>query len=316
MSIDSNIELFLSNRDFFQKAWRLGSNLDASLAALLCTSRNVLATQDNLVQCESLLKSKLSMFSHFRGFSQSAVISILMGQDDPEALLDKAIDIYKDLSKQFLIDDYLPIGAMIIAIMNQPERNAEIIERSRAIYKTFRTKHPLITDSQDSILCILLGCTKYDVNQIVEHTEECMRLLKKGFFSADHYQSLGMILALYPESPQEKAEKVKALLDEFQKQKIMWGRNYELALTGSLAMSGQPPEILVQKVQYADNILNKSTGFQLIDTSGSYRTVLAASLVLDAISENREADYFVVGSLIGMLITEYIIIMMTVNMQM
>lgn len=314
MSIESNIELYLSNRNVFQKAWKGKSNLDFSLAALLCTVRNVTADEAELERCESLLKEKQGMFSRFRGFSQSAVLAMLIKQDDAESILDKSIEIYKELSHQFLIDDYLPIGAMIITLMNQPERNQEIIQRSRLIFKGFNAKHPLITDSEDSILCILLGCSEFDVEQILDHTEKCMRILKKGFFTANHYQSLGMILALYPENPEEKAEKVKALLDEFSNRKILWGRNYELALTGSLAMTGLPAEEIVQKVQYADSILSSATGFQLIDTSGSYRTMLAASLVLDAVSANKESNIFVLASLIGMLISEYIMIMVTTNM--
>ncbi len=315
MSIESNIELYLANRDVFKKAWRASSSLDVSLAALLCTIRNVLVDEAELERCESLLKEKLSMFSRFRGFSQSAVLSMLVKQENAEDILDKSIEIYKELSHEFLIDDYLPIGAMIITLMNQPERNQEIIERSRQIYKGLNTKHPLITDSEDSILCILLGCSEFEVEQILDHTETCMRSLKKGLFTLNHYQSLGMILALYPESPEEKAAKVKALLDEFSHQKILWGRNYELALTGSLAMTGQTPETIVQKVQYADTILSSARGFQLIDTSGSYRTMLAASLVLDAVSANKDSDLFVAASLIGMLISEYIMIMVTTKMQ-
>jgi len=125
-SLSEKCRLFIENRDVIKKAFPMESSCFFSICSSFFTDKGRLADVESLKGARALLKSRLNVFSNFRGAAELSIISLLALDGMPERRIDNAIRIYKSLKERFFASEYLPIAAMILSEVVEEEKYDEI----------------------------------------------------------------------------------------------------------------------------------------------------------------------------------------------
>lgn len=256
-----NCELLIANRDKIKAVFAWDGGLMHLTCAEIYTSKGKMVDSDTLENCKRLLKSKVGMFSTFRGMVASAITTMLAVSDNPEETLENGVKVYELLKKHFFSSDYLPLAAMAIAQMAEPYQYEQIAVRTRTIYNLMKENHPFLTSSEDSAFCALMALSEKTDAELITDAEKCYTMIKAKIMSSNAVQSLGNVLALCDGCAEEKCEKTIQLYEKFKAAGHKYGTDYELPTLGVLAMSGENLDMIVKETIEIDEWLAGQKGF-------------------------------------------------------
>ena len=117
-----------------------------------------------------------------------------------------------------------------------------------------------------------------------EDMEECYDGLKGFVRSGNSRQSLSHVLSLYPQPPRSKCENVIRLYKELKEAGCRYGKGYELASLGVLAMSDWDYHNLVLEMMELHDYLKKQRGFGSMSLSKAQRLMFAGFMLMDSYS--------------------------------
>lgn len=237
-SLNGKCKLFIENRDAFKAAFPWENSNYYPVCASVFVNCNKVADVEALKSAHRLLKSRVGVFSNFRGNCELPLVAMLAASADPEKRLDDAIELYKGLKEHFWGSEYLPLAAMMLSGEVTRDRYAQVCERTRAIYNLMKQEHPFLTSSEDSVFAAMLALSPMSDEQIVGETEACYNILKEKFYRGNHLQSLSHVLALCDDEMRTASDKCRdtaRLFDILKEKKLRYGTNYELATLGTLA---------------------------------------------------------------------------------
>ncbi len=253
--------LFIQNRDVVKDNFFWESSNFYPIAASIFTDKRIHAREDRLQFCKSIIERETGFLSSFRDYAKLSVISMMAIDDHPEQRLRKGLNVYDKLKDYFWGSSYLPIAAMIIADMVEPERYIELAARTRNIYELMKSEHPFLTSSEDSVFAAMLALSPLTDEQVVDETEKCFTILKKEFFSGNAVQSLSHVLALCDGAAEEKCKKTMDLYNSLKACDFKYGTSYELATLGVLAMLPVDRVTLINEFSEVDAFLAKQEGY-------------------------------------------------------
>lgn len=253
--------LFIRNRDVVKDNFFWESSNFYSIAASIFTDKRIHVREDRLSLCKSIIERETGFLSSFRDYAKLSVISMMAVDNHPEQRLRKGLNVYEKLKDYFWGSSYLPIAAMIIADMVEPERYVELAARTRNIYELMKSQHPFLTSSEDSVFAAMLALSPLTDEQVVEETERCYNLLKPEFFSGDAVQSLSHVLALCDGTAEEKCKKTMDLYNTLKECGYKYGTGHELATLGVLAMLPVNRVTLVNEFAEVDAFLEAQKGY-------------------------------------------------------
>lgn len=233
----------------------------------------------HLKRCERLLKQNTGLFSNFRGTLKLPMVSMLAVSPDPEEKLHRALQVYGLLKEYFWSSSYLPVASMVIADLVSPEQFGQVAARTRHIYELMKGEHPFLTSSEDSVFAALLALSDMGDEQVVDQTENCYDFLKSEFFSGNAVQSLSHVLALEEGSPEAKCRKTLELYDSLKENGMRYGREYELATLGVLALLPVGVDALTRDMAEVDAFLSSQRGYGIFGLPKKQRLMHAGMLI-------------------------------------
>ncbi len=278
---------FIKNRDTVKEASSWGNAYIYPVCAAIFTEKGVEADAPKLRECAAILKEKTGVFSNFRGTAKLAMLSMMATEENPEERLENALKVYGALKEHFSSSQYLPLTSMVIADLVEPEEYNRVAARTRKIYDRMKGEHPFLTSGEDSVFAALLGLSDLSEEQIVLETERCYQILKQEFFSGNAVQSLSHVLALCDGEAKEKCRRTLELYEQLRNRGLKYGREYELATLGVLAMLPVEREQLLSDIADADSFLEGQKGYGVFGIGRKQRLMHAGMLVAGCYVENN-----------------------------
>jgi hypothetical protein len=135
--------------------------------------------------------------------------------------------------------------------------------------------------------------------------EECIQYLKKTYKTkagSDAIQGIGEVLALEGGNIKEKCDRVDKLFALLKEKKAGFSGDREFVSLGALADIDAEPEIMVDQIIEASEILKEDKAFSDSSLQKSQRLMYAAALVAGCYRENSAAnDNDYISSTLGIL---------------
>ncbi|MDO5519934.1 MAG: DUF4003 family protein [bacterium] len=256
-----HLQNLLRNRECIKNVFAWDGGAIHLACASIFTAKGQIAEEETLKKCRDLLKQKVGAFSEFRSTARTPIATMMAASDDPEQMLEKGLAVYQLLKKNFWSSTYLPLAAMSIAEMAEPEDYERISLRTRKLYDAMKAEHPWLTSGEDSAFCALMAVSEKSDDVLMRDVEDCYKILKGKFFSSNAVQSLSHVLALCDGSAERKCSQTIELFDLLKKLGYPYGTGYELPTLGILALSGAELNEIVGKMIENDEWLSKQKGF-------------------------------------------------------
>ncbi len=262
----------------------------AALGALLYTSENVQANEQNIRANRALLRSKVGALNNLRGHANLSLLCKMDLQDDPEAYLDNVLEAYECLKKHKVFhSEYEALTASCMTDLIEPDQYQAVADQAWDVIDKMRAAHPLLTGREDITVAALLVISGLDIDATMTEAEECYLYLKEEHFklAKDALQSVSMILALSNKPVQEKCERFIALRNAL---KDAGSKVYadQLPVIAALVDSDTPVEAIVDQIHEADEYLKTKKGFHgILGLGAQMRRLLAAALLLQTYDEKK-----------------------------
>ena len=272
-------ENFIENRDAIKSAFAWESEYLYPVCAAMFTEKSKTVNIEYMKQCRDILKARTGLFSNFRATGKLAMLSMLAVEGNPEGRMDQALQMYDALKGHFFTSEYLPLASMILADMVHPVQYGEIAARTRRIYNLMKENHPFLTSGEDSVFAALLALSERTDEQAVAEMEQCYQLLRQEFGIGNALQSLSHVLALGNGTPEEKCTRTIELYRRLKDSGYKYGREYELATLGVLALLPGELEDIAKDVMDVDNYLAGEKGYGFFGLGKKQRLMHAGMLV-------------------------------------
>lgn len=288
-SLQKKGNLFIQNRDVLRDTFKMESTYIYPVCANIFSGKGKLVSKDTLLNCKKTVNAETSVLSNFRGMVKLPTMCLLATSGQPEEKMAKANAIYQKLKNEFMGSTYLALVAMILTDMVSEEEAEQYITRGHVIYKKMRAEHPFLTSSEDSVFAVLLAFADKSDDQLMEELETAFDALKKANVGGSNaIQSLSHVLALTEGNVKEKYSRVLAIRDGLSKKGKKYGKYYELAVLGALAILDADVDSLVEDVIAVDDFLASQKGYGFFGVDKKTRLMHAAMIVASDYSENED----------------------------
>lgn len=264
-----------------------GNKLEFKEMLLACAGIYLAAGQepdmDRIRECKKLLKSKVGIFSNFRGTDEILVRCKMALSEDPERYFESLEREYRRI-KSFFSGEQTALAAMILAEAGTSEK--EPAEKAKQIYKEMKDAHPWLTSESDLPFAALMAVSGKDAAAVYAEAEEIYAILRKDLKAErDTLQMLSHILAIRSGRAEEKCEKVCALAAGLKEAGHSLGRGDRLAILGILADSDLPTDTLIERICETDDFLKEHKPFHgLLGVGRECRRMFAVQMVQASLS--------------------------------
>lgn len=300
----NNCNLLVENRNIIHKVFSWDSNYMTMAAASIITSAGVLASVEKLKTCKAILKKDTGLLSVFRGNTKIPLIAKMALADDPEAYLDRVMDIYDAMNSNKLINsEYRVMAAIAIADQVSGRHYADYIDRTAEIYKKMKKQHSILTSSEDIPFAAMLALSNKDIDAMIDDMERSYEILYKKFLDKNAVQSLTHILTLQDSEPSIKCAKVLRVFDELKAAGHKFGTSYELCILGTTVLLNLQESEIAALICEADDYLGKHKGFGNFSFGKKERLMIATQMVVSAGCNNSFAsDNAIMNSMLAITI--------------
>ena len=263
-----------------------GNKMEFSEMILACAGIYAAAGRtpdmDRLAECKKLLKSRAGIFSNFRGSDELLVRCKMALAPDPALYFENMESEYRRI-KTFFSGEQTVLAAMILAEQGSSEGLAE---KTKQIYKEMKDAHPWLTSENDLPFAALMAASGRDASAVYAEAEEIYELLRKELrVEKDTLQMLSHILAIRGGRPEEKCERLCALVSGLKAAGHPLGRGNRLAILGILVDCGLPADALVERICETDDFLKKHKPFHgLFGVGRECRRMFAVQMVQASLS--------------------------------
>lgn len=313
--LDILCKTFIKNRDLVKSTFKWDSNYMFPVCSSIFIGKRISPNKENLIKCHQILKENIGIFSSFNSTLKPVIVSKLCASTEPEIMLKQAIKIHDMLKKEFKSSEYLVLSSMMLTDLSlSTQEYTHIICKAKEIYNLSKASHPLLTSSEDIPFCILAALSNNTPKDTSSHAEECYVLLKPYFSSANAVQSLAHVLSLYNDSSVNKVDKVIKLYDNLKAEGYKYGKGYELASLGILAMLPIEVDTLISQLTYVDKFLGTQKGYGLFGFSKCNKLMHGSMLLCSHYLDNSIAsnlDMAITSSLLSLIIAEQSAIMVS-----
>ena len=300
--------------------WEADPNAMAILSGFLCLSQGKEASVDKYVECKKLLKSQVSVFSEFRGMSETIIITKMMISDNPQEYFDGAMTVYKKLREihKLWTSPYMVLAALTIYENGGVVKADENIEKMESLYKKVQKDHPILVADEDRPFFAILVTSGLSEDEIIEEMEACYQANKKlAVLNKDGVHSMAQLMCLSSRSVEDKSDMAKAYMDGMKAAGKRISKDFGLPSAGGMTMIDLPVEDLVARTVEIDNYLKTKKGFKWYSTSPSIRRMYDQMiLMISTIGDNNAMKGSILSSTMSMVIIQqilmYIIIMETI----
>ncbi len=287
--LDDICNKFIANRDALKNKYKFEHIAMYPIGACMFTDNGKQVDINRLKECEDILKRGLSLFSPFRGRIKFLVYIMLAIDEDPEKKLDSAYNIYRELKKQFFSSPYLPLCAMILTDLIEPDDSTRVITKAKELYKLFKKEHYWLTSPENMVITVLLASSSMTNQQIIHNTESCYQLIQQKFALKTSVQSLSHVLALGEGTAEEKVDNFLSLYKGLKDRGYRYGGMQELSSLGAVSMLSDTNSIINDMI-YVDTFLSKQRGYGLFGSTKRTRLLHSAMLLSSYYVETKNSS--------------------------
>lgn len=306
-TLKQRCKLFMSNRDIIKENFGWESIYMYPLCANIFVTKNQTVDVERMQEYRKLLKQRTNIFSSFRRTSKLATISYLAVDENPEEKMNNLVKVYKLLTNVFYASESLPVTALIITDLADPEDYEYIVGRTRRIYDLMKEQHRFLTSTEDCTLAAILAFSEKKKHQLIDDMVSCFKILSEYFDSKNAVQSLTHVLTLGAGTAEEKCRRTIELYETLKSNGYNYGTEYELPALGVLALLPADIEKLAYDMIDVDDYLCKKTGFNAFGVGVKQRLMYAGMLVSEdyiEAPEKHEMNAGVINSTIAFVIAQ------------
>ncbi len=275
-------DTFIKDRDLAKYIFMWDSSYMYPICAGILADKKQAVSEEQLKECRQLIKERTGILSDFRGHGLAPMTCMLAISGQPEALVTNALNIHKELKKQYWSSPYLPLVSMIVARMAEESQFSYIVEKTKKIYDLMKKEHPFLTSGEDGPFAAMLAFSESSAEGITTEVEKCYSLLKNKFFSGNAVQSLSHVLALGEGSAESKCRKFQQLFDTLKTRGYKYGTDHELATLGALSNMPYDVSAMAEDVIAITQYLAKQKGYGVFGATKKQRLMHATMLVCKA----------------------------------
>ena len=269
----------IKNKETMKSVFTWEDGLTHLACAGIFINKEQTANEEMLLQCKVILKRNTGIVSHFKSTAKPMIIAMLASNENPQLLMERGLKVYDLLKEEFMSSVYLPIAAMIIAQYADEASYAELVQRTRRIYKQMRADHPFLTSGEDSTFCALMALLDKPDEVLLGDAEECYKTLKSNFFSSNAVQSLSHVLAMCDGEPKIKCQRTMELFQKLKEAGHKYGTSYELPTLGVLAMADGNQDEIVAEMAEIDQWLSEQKGFGFFSSISAKQRLMYAGMI-------------------------------------
>lgn len=314
--LQAKCDQLVANDRIIKQAGLLESTNLVKLGSLLYMFEGTTPDLERIKACRKILKSKVGIFSNFRG-TLGFIVPIKMAlADDPEAYIDDTIRIYQQLTEGRLFSgEMLAMTALAIADLCPAERTGEVVAATREAYARMRKAHPLLTNHYDMVLIALMCVVGGDVDATLAEAEELYGELHDRGLSGDASQASSMVLALVDAPTQQKASDFLELYAALKAAKHATPRNDSMAIYAPFVGLDVPRDTIVADISEVDAWLKGQKGYGALGVGKTVRRLFAAAVTLDVYEDgSAQAQATTSASAVAQSIVEQIVLVVTTAM--
>jgi len=188
--------------------------------------------------------------------------SFLSLSSSPENLLKKTLATYDRLKKEFRSSKYIAFTALLLEALDLPDDDLENrIKRGKVIYDCLKSRHMLLTDSNDAALSLLLADTEKNIEDVMTEIESTYKLLKP-IGSNEFNQLIAMILTCSDKPQDDKTLHFVTLYQKLQTNKPKFRNSSEMLYLAVLSLLTDDTEAVVKDIYDVFNELEDREGYK------------------------------------------------------
>lgn len=308
-------DLLVKNRECISKAFHWESGMMLLTAASIFTESGKLADVEELKNCERIIKTQTSLFSSFRENAKMPLICYMALSEDPEDYFLKVQEVYQLLKAgKWSGNDYIMLAAMAIVNHARPAEYIQYVADTQVIFSRMKEDHKWLTSGEDIPFAAMLAVSDLVIPDMMDEAEKNYDLLSKSFHDKNVIQSLSHVLAINDADAAVKCERVKVIYNRLKDEKHKYASGFEMAVLGSMLITGLSDEEIVSGIIEADEYLRGEKGFGNFTLGGSLRRMYAAQTILDVYRKNDDkAHTEILGSSLAVTIAAEICMILIIT---
>ena len=312
-TLQAKCERLVANDRIVKKAGFLESVNLVKLGSLLYLFEDAEPDVERIKACRKLLKTKVGIFSNFRG-TLGFIVPVKMAlADDPEAYIDDTIRIYKQLTEgKPFAGEMLAMAALAIKDLCPAERFDEVVARTREAYARMNRAHPILTNEYDMVLIALMCIMGSDVEATLTEAEELFDELHARGLSGNASQASSMVLALTDAPAAQKVDDFLGLYAALKEAKHATPRNDSMAIYAPFVDLDVPRDTIIADISEVDTWLKGQKGYGAMGVGKTVRRLFAAAITLDAYEEGAESTLATASAAaVAQTVVEQIVLVLT-----
>ena len=286
-SLQQRCDIQIYNEEKLRKGHMLQFDEVIKLGAMAFANAGRPIDTDRIKECKQILKSRVGLFSNFRGAMQYLILIKMAIANDPETYIDNVLGIYKRLKGSFIFPGELVAMAATTIYENCPaEKVDEVVDKTREAYAKIKEQHRFLTGEEDMALIALMIMAGKDPDQCAAEAEQLYLMVKDRFWKgSDVPQSVAMVLALSDKPAEQKVADYFALFDACKESGHKTSKDKAAVIYATFADLDADRSEVVAEIGEVDDWLRGKKGYGPLGVGASIRRLFAAALVL----EDRQA---------------------------
>lgn len=280
-TLQKRCDLLVLNRKHMKENFFWENAYLYPLCASIYTAENKEINGVRLKEAKGILKANAGIFSNMRGATMMAIATKVSLDPQPSYKMEKVMELYHMLKKEFFSSLYLPLSAVMIYEMSTEDRYTEVVNKARRIYDLMKQEHPFLTSREDVTYAVLLALSEKSEIESTMEMERCYHILKGEFFSSNAVQSLSHALALGEEDATSKCSRTMSIFHRLKSSGYKYGTGYELATLGVLALANADIQEIVKDIIDVNEYLKNKKGFGAWSLGTRQRLMYASGIVMN-----------------------------------
>ena len=312
-ALRAKCDQLVANDSIIKKTGFLESVSLVKLGSLLYVFEGATPDAKRIKACHKILKSKVGIFSNFRG-TLGFIVPIKMSlAEDPEAYIDDTIRIYERLTEgKLFAGEMLAMAALAIKDLCPAERFDEVAAATRETYARMHKAHPILTSQYDMVLIALMCIAGGDIDATFADAEELYDQLRARGLSGNASQALSMVLSLTDAPAEQKVDDLLELYAELKEARHATPRNDSMAIYAPFVGLDVPRDTIVADISEVDTWLKDQKGYGVMGVGKTVRRLIAAAVTLDTYEGNLESSRITASaSAVAQSIVEQIVLVIT-----
>ncbi len=283
-SLIRRCDLAIYNKTLLRREFKQFDLFTLAIGADLYAADNLVVDGKRIDTCHRIIRDSTNIFSIYRSFCSHFFAVLLSFENDPQAQLQRTLEMYRELRRYFSRSYQLSFASYYLSKLSTRPVH-ELASSTNAIYKLMKAVLPRATHSKDVVWAAMWtvgGRYSADVVRIL--TDASLHL--DGVLTRSKKRSLLHSIAASEGDFERIGRRINTIAYMLAERKYKYGKHFEQNILAVLAMTDAPEEMLVSDIIETVQYLKKSSAFSRFMS----RRELLVHAVIAVINEYTVAD--------------------------